>query len=324
MHDLSNRLNEFLASLLDTEDGLPQACREFSLAGKKLRARLLFASAAPVPLDFEDAVVRTAAAIELVHAASLIHDDIVDQCDERRGQPALHRVLGTATAIRAGTSLVHLALRILGDLPECVRLRVAETGQALARGQFLEILHAQDLAVSADERVSIVKHKTASVFGLACELGSRISGASPPESAPYRRFGEAFGMLFQIADDVDDIFATYGEQGRPPATDLRCAVMSLPIVLALQSEARTEMMRLIDDRVADDHRRVDACRALLQSSGALVRAHSVAVRYAEQARESLVDIPLVRSRWMAELVDTTLGRVSRFADGAHSHPEAQP
>lgn len=307
-------LTEFLARLVEADPSLSPTCRAFILGGKRLRAALLFAAADIPDTSTSDQLATAAAAIELVHAASLVHDDIVDRCAERRGHPSLHRALGVATANRTAIYLVHRALQLLGSLPEWARLRVAETAQALARGQWLELLHAGDVAHRVETRVEIMTLKTASVFGLACELGSRLSGMETSTVDAHGRFGAAFGMLFQIADDVDDLFAPQHEQGRLPATDLRCAVMSLPIVFALDTPTRPRVARLLELERADLSV-LAACRTLVLTSGALDRTIDLATQYADEARHALARTGLdVRSPWLGDAVDGTLRRVERFRD----------
>ncbi len=309
-----DRLAVFINAALDENAHLPEECRAFVRAGKRLRARLLLASSDSSPVSSEGDVLRAAAAIELVHAASLLHDDIVDECEERRGRRTLHRIHGTEAATLTGTYLVHRALRLVAELPDIARVRIAEVGQQLARGQLLELMQARDVDVSPEDRLVVMKLKTASVFGLACELGGRLAGEDVDRAIERRRFGEAFGILFQIADDVDDLFAPASEQGRPPATDLHCAVMSLPIIFALRTNARQGLIQILGCS-SHDPSATAACRELLRSSGALSYTLEVANTYALRARDHLVALPASGgSEWTSGLVDATLARIRRFAD----------
>jgi geranylgeranyl pyrophosphate synthase len=286
----------------------------FVLEGKRLRSRLLFASAAR---DYFFAaspdMVRAAAAIELVHAASLLHDDVVDHCDLRRGKPVFHRIAGVRTATLSGLHLVHLALAIVATLSAHARRRVAAVARHLSRGQFLEILRAHDVTMRSDERIRIMKLKTASVFGLSCELGGAVSGEDPEVWIRRRRAGEAFGMLFQIADDLDDIFAAEQDLGRPGGADLLAGVMSLPITCALETDARPTLLALFADMrnsASPDH--VPTCREILRSSGALDRTFTIALSRANAARGHLVVLPSSPgTEWMTSLVEDTLKRCQR-------------
>ena len=317
MDEQLHRLTAFIDSALDEETDLPSECLAFVRAGKRLRAKLVLASSDQGLAMSDGDVIQAAAMIELVHAASLLHDDIVDQCDERRSRPTLHRTHGTEAATLAGTHLVHLALRLVADLPDLARVRIAEAGQQLARGQLLELMHARDFTVSPEERLTVMKLKTASMFGLACELGGTLAGEDYNRSASRRRFGEAFGMLFQVADDVDDFFASASEQGRPPATDLRCAVMSLPIIFALRTSAKRHVIALLEGAGTPALTAASSCREVLRSSGALARTVEVATTYALEARDHLSVFPASGgSQWMAALVDTTMARITRFAAGS--------
>lgn len=316
--DQLDRLAAFIDSALAENTHLSSECLAFVRGGKRLRAKLLLASGDEGCAVSDGNVIRAAAAIEFVHAASLLHDDIVDQCDERRGHPTLHRTQGIEIATFAGTHLVHLALSLIADLPELARLRIAEAGQQLARGQLLELMHAGDLTASPEERLAVMRLKTASVFSLACELGSRLAGEGYDRSMVRRRFGETFGMLFQVADDVDDLFASATEQGRVPATDLRCAVMSLPIIFALRTSARRHVRRLLENSGIPAAAATASCREFVRSSGALARTVEVATGYALEARNHLTALPATGgSQWMAALVDTTVARITRFATGGY-------
>jgi geranylgeranyl pyrophosphate synthase len=204
----------FIDRVLEGDPSLPDACRQFVRGGKRLRARLVLACAAPSGKLDSEPLLRAAAAIEFFHAASLIHDDIVDRSETRRGAPVMHRALGVRGASLGGWYLGQLAFALMAELPHTARQRFAEAGQAMSRGQLAEIVRAGDLSLLPEDRIEIMDQKTAAVFGLACELGGALSGADTVDCARLRHLGESFGMLFQIADDVDDLYASREELGR--------------------------------------------------------------------------------------------------------------
>ena len=307
--------------LADAVEGLPavlpRECRDFLQRGKRLRAQLLFASAPSngVPSNLAMAV-RAAAAIELVQAASLLHDDIVDDCAMRRGYPALHQALGARSAILNGALLVQLAFTLIAELPAAARARIADTAQEVTRGQFLEIMRAFDPTLLPADRLAISGQKTASVFALACELGALLLGGTAAYCTRKRRFGFAFGMLFQIADDLADLLATGEELGRPPGSDFAQGVISLPIAFALETRVKEEVAAMIDGVRLAEGRSLARFRTLLQLSGALQRTSKEAQRYAREAREQHdPDDSPAYSELTEALIDNTLRRILRYAVG---------
>ncbi len=317
----SIRLEHLERLLADPVEGLPavlpRECRDFVQRGKRLRAHLLFASAPTNGAPSNPAMaVRAAAAIELVHAASLLHDDIVDDCTMRRGHPALHQAVGERTAILDGAVLVHLALTLISDLPAAARARIADTAQEVTRGQFLEIMRAFDRTLSPADRLTISGQKTASVFAVACELGAMLMGGTAAYCTRKRQFGFAFGMLFQIADDLADLLATGEELGRPPGSDFAQGVISLPVAFALESRVKEEVAAMIDGVRLAESLSLARFRTLLQLSGALHRTSEEAHRYARAAREQHdPDDSAAYSELTEALIDDTLGRILRYAVG---------
>lgn len=311
--------------LRDTLAGEPLSdeCRAFALGGKHLRARLLFAASAGNPvLSAGVDVARAAAAIELVHAGSLFHDDIVDACDVRRGVPALHRVHGVEAATRSGLHLVELARALAADLPSRARERIGLTARRLSRGQFLELIRLGDMAMRPDERMRIMQLKTASVIGLSCELGAMLVGEPIADTKRWRRIGEAFGLLFQVADDLDDVFGSAAELGRQPGADLRDGVMSLPILCGLETAHRPALVAALRDlRCANaSATAVHRCGEILRSSGAIDRTVRLAEAHADAVQGHCGALPATRgTEWMVALTQRTLARCSRWLPRPELH-----
>lgn len=310
-----DQLTEFLRRALANEP-LPEACRAFALGGKRLRSRLLFAASASNPLLAASTdLTRAAAAIELVHAGSLLHDDVVDRCEVRRGVPALHSVLGVRAATRSGLHLVEVALALVAELPTPARERIATAARRLSRGQFLELLRLGDATMGSDERIRIMELKTASVFGLSCELGAMLIGEDVPIVNRWRSIGESFGLLFQIADDLDDIFGSEEELGRPTGADTQDGVMSLPILCGLESTHRATLGALLTElrSTTPNGMKLRHCANLLQRSGAIDRTLGFARVYADTVRGQLAAVPSSRgTEWIALLVSKTLARCFRW------------
>lgn len=312
-------LERFLGDVLVRETSLPEICRAFVRGGKRLRARLLFACVGEADNIDEMSARHAAAAIEVFHAASLVHDDVVDRSLMRRGRPALHHTLGVRDASLSGWHLGQLALTLMAEVPHTVRVRFAEAGQAMSRGQLEEIARTWDVAVLPEDRLAVMEQKTAAIFGLACEVGGVCGAEDRPTCARLRRLGEAFGMLFQIADDVDDLYATAEELGREPGADLGAGVISLLGAFALQSPSRADAVVLLGGGSGlSSADAVTRCRDLMRSCGALDATHAEARRYAQSARGHLRVLPANEgTTWMAALLEGTLARIARHVDAAH-------
>lgn len=310
------RLTSILDETLDACPSAAQDARSFVQSGKRLRARLMFAAADGAPRSHDDDLVRCAAAIELIHSASLLHDDIVDRSVERRGLKALHNIHGVRPTALTGVCLVHLALELIAPLADRVRRCLARAGRELARGQFTEIVRRLDVGVGPAERIIIMKKKTGSIFGLSCELGGLLTGSAPIYSERLRRVGAAFGVLYQIADDVDDIFGVPDELGREPGADLLEGVISLPIAIALRTEHQHEVKTILS-RYARRSTALARCREILVRSGALQRSYDIASIYRRTAQRHLAQLPRTTgTRWIAHVLETTVARITRHIEAS--------
>jgi geranylgeranyl pyrophosphate synthase len=308
-----DRLSEYLREVLKEHLGVPEQTQAFVRGGKQLRASLLFASAALyTPPPFGVDALRSAAGVELLHAASLVHDDIVDRCTERRGQPTRFHTSGARVAARDGMQLAQLALVLIADLPRAGRVRVAEVARSLSQGQLTEIVRAHDLGISPEERLLIMEQKTASVFGLVCELGGIVAEAPQSEWTYLKQLGTSFGMLFQIADDLADLWASSLELGRPPGADIHAGVVSLPIAIALRSKERNVVIQALDD-ATEGVSTLGKLRDLLRDAQALEQTYEIARGYASTALRHCAALPPAIAReWIEGLVACTLERVGRW------------
>lgn len=219
--------------------------------GKQLRAGLLLLACEA--LGGGRAGLPAAAAVELFHSMTLLHDDIMDRDRQRRGRPAAWTIWGEATAINAGDLLLTRAFAALADFgadPADSIRRMADACGAVIRGQQLDLQFESRKTISASEYEQMIALKTATLFGLALELGAVAAGR---DSDPWRRLGHQLGLAFQIRDDALGIWGDPRVTGKPAGGDLRRGKKSLPVLLYLQSGGQ------IPDAVATD----EEVRALL-------------------------------------------------------------
>ncbi|GAA2736194.1 family 2 encapsulin nanocompartment cargo protein polyprenyl transferase [Streptomyces nogalater] len=221
-------------------DGTPAAGN----AGKAIRPALVLAAAAALggPAARE-AAVRAAAAVELVHNFTLLHDDVMDRDTTRRHRPTAWTVFGDTDAILAGDALQALALRLLAEDPHPASVpaaaRLAACVVELCEGQHADTdleQRAPD-AVTLDEVLAMAEAKTGALLGCACALGALYAGAGAQEVAALDGFGRQAGLAFQLIDDVIGIWGDPRHTGKPVGADLAARKKSLPVVAALTSGA---------------------------------------------------------------------------------------
>jgi octaprenyl-diphosphate synthase len=244
--------------------------------GKRLRPLLVLLVAGTE----SDAVVRAAAAVELVHAATLVHDDVLDAASLRRGRPTVVATAGRRMATATGDLLFSRAFAELArnDDPEQVR-SLSRASSALARGELLQREDAFDAGVSVERYLLRCELKTAALFQSACELGALVAGR---EVAPLAAFGRRIGLAFQLLDDVLDVSGPAERTGKHRGTDLLDGTITLPFILAgLPVDPRAVTTPAEAERICDR----------IAATGALEEARGRALDIVEAAKRELPDLP---------------------------------
>lgn len=207
-------------------------------AGKAIRPAMVLAAAQALGASGESAVT-AAAAVELVHNFTLLHDDVMDRDATRRHRPTAWTVFGTVDAILAGDALQALALRLLAEDPHRAAARAAARLSAcvveLCEGQHADCAFEQRLDVSLDECLAMAEAKTGALLGCACALGALYAGADDEVADAMDAFGRQVGMAFQLIDDLIGIWGDTTVTGKPVGADLVARKKSLPVVAALRS-----------------------------------------------------------------------------------------
>jgi len=222
-------------------------------AGKRIRPLLCLLSCQAVGGDWHSALP-VAAAIELVHNFSLIHDDIEDQSDERRGRAAVWKVWGLAQGLNAGDGMFMLARLALDRMPQhglsadkcaAINLEFDETTLALCHGQFLDLGYESRLDVSIEEYLQMIRGKTAALICASVRLGALVGTDRQATIDALARFGENIGMAFQITDDILGIWGNSSVTGKSAATDILSKKKSLPAIIGLTHPQYGAAMRAI-------------------------------------------------------------------------------
>jgi heptaprenyl diphosphate synthase len=216
-----------------------------SAGGKRFRAMLvLLAGYFGEPAD--PRLVPGSVSIELVHLATLYHDDVIDEADARRGAPSANMRWDNTVAILTGDYLFARASEISTDLGTEVCRLLARTIAVLCDGQIREVESSAKVEQETGNYLEIIRRKTASLIATSCRLGGMLSDADPEHVDVLEEFGDALGMAYQLSDDIMDITSSQMELGKEPGQDLREGVYTLPVLHALaHDEQRVELARVL-------------------------------------------------------------------------------
>lgn len=261
--------------------------------GKRIRPLLCLWSCEAVGCKWQDALP-AAAALELIHNFSLIHDDIQDNSESRRGRPTVWQVWGLAQGINAGDAMFVLAQQALDELPARLSLeRFVGIHRAfnsailkLTQGQYLDLAYERADQVTPDQYLEMVRGKTAALLSAACEIGARHGTNDPKIFRTFANYGENLGIAFQIADDVLGLWGDPKITGKPVNADLLSRKKSYPVLYAMQTDSGLELRTLYAKKkwTAKDFKRVEA---LLARVNARAQATRQAETYARQAQFAL-------------------------------------
>jgi octaprenyl-diphosphate synthase len=235
------------AEALGEQGGLigKMAAHVLSSPGKRIRPAMYLLSAF-VHDDSQPTPVGGAVALELIHTATLLHDDVNDGADQRRGLPALNRVWGNLAAVLMGDLLFARAFRIMVELDNPNVLKtISKATERVAIGELLQVQETRNLELSEEDYLRIIGNKTASLFAAACESGSLLSG-DDRWAERFRSFGELVGLGFQIADDLLDYIGHEHLTGKPLGNDLREGKITLPLIFALRDGSENGRKHILE------------------------------------------------------------------------------
>lgn len=266
--------------------------------GKRLRPSLVFLGGMTVG-EVSELHLRIAILTELIHAASLIHDDIIDGAEMRRGHPSLSRQWGSPIAVVFGDLLFSVSFRLTETLADAgIRQEIASATQSMCQGELLQHEFQNRRAIPApDEYVEMVRLKTAAFLAACCRCGGLLSGANPAQAEALGRYGENLGIAFQIVDDCLDLAGHEGKMGKSLGTDITTGKLTLPLLLTLHGPASPERERLA--RIMADgggERDRAAILPILAASGTVEAAYRTAMRHVQSAQEALAALPAGPSR----------------------------
>lgn len=312
------RVEHRLAEQVDSDHAfVDQAASHLIEAGGKRFRPLLVALTAHLGDPEAPRIADAGVVVELVHLATLHHDDVIDEAVARRGALSSNRLWDNTVAILTGDYLFARASELSADLGVEVTRIMARTIATLCEGQIREVQGSRGarpdgvpaLEPDLDHYLAVIADKTASLIATSCRLGALLSGCGADEIDAAVTYGWNLGMAFQLSDDILDIASDRTESGKTPGTDLREGVLTLPVLYALEEEDGDDLRGLLSrDVLADDG--VERALGLLRDSPALERARETAASYARTAVDGLVrfgDRPITKA--LRRLSEYTVDRV---------------
>lgn len=259
--------------------------------GKRFRPMMTLLASQFGPEAGSANVVKAAAVLETVHLATLYHDDVMDEAELRRGVDSANARWDNAVAILAGDILFAHASRMMSELDTHTVGHFAQTFQDLVTGQMRETIGAEGRD-PVEHYMDVIHEKTGVLIASAGYLGAYHAGASDDHIDALRRIGDAIGMIFQIVDDIIDIFSAHEQSGKTPGTDLREGVFTLPVLYALRedSEVGEELRALLTGALTEDAD-VERALTLLGRSQGRQRALDDVHRYLAEAEGQMDRLP---------------------------------
>ena len=291
------------------------ALADHLIAGSAKRLRpLLTVAAARLAGARDDACLKLAAAVEFIHTATLLHDDVVDSSELRRGRVAAHLIWGAPSSVLVGDFLFARAFELMvgaGSMPALDIL--ARASRVIAEGEVLQLTRAHDLDLDQGVYLEIIKAKTAELFAAAAEAGAVSAGAPTDRCRALRKYGQDLGLAFQLVDDALDYSGDSRTLGKNPGDDFREGKATLPLLLVMARTGAGERdfwVRTIDRREQTDAD-FERARELMRQTGALDSTLSLAASYGASAKAALLEFPT--GGWRSALEDLADFAVARLS-----------
>lgn len=300
-----------LSRLLDSNEALIGEICHYLVdgGGKRLRPLLIllvYRACGGVSEKIEDAI-DAAIALELIHSATLLHDDIIDGGLLRRGKPSAFARYGFAPSLVAGDFLFCRAFELCGRFEERLVRTAAQACIQLTEGEVMEGRMRHNAAATIDDYIAVITRKTASLFAAGGKVAADLAGADAKTIAAMETLGLAIGLAFQMIDDLLDVLGPEEKIGKPVGSDLRAGIISLPVVLGVQHN--TEFARTFRAGTRLDGADFDHALHLMREPSMIARGRALATAQINRARDLLVQLkPSIYRESLAALIDEQIDR----------------
>ncbi len=298
------KVEEAIEKALDTRHRLllEVSTHLLKAGGKRLRPALVLLAAKFSQYQIER-LMPVAAAVELIHMATLVHDDVVDSSTMRRGMPTVNAKWNKATSVLVGDYLFAKAFSLLAGEgnPRVVRV-MADVVYQMSVGELQQMTGASDPDQTVDDYYDRIIKKTGLFIAESCRVGALVSGAAEEEAQALYNYGHGVGLGFQIIDDILDFTSNVRQLGKPVCSDLRGGIITLPVILALRGAPRKdELRRIVSSKNLMDGD-VNQVVKILQESGSLEESYKIAKGFIKDAKAELKKLPKVPARATLEAV----------------------
>ena len=308
------RVNELILSKAGSNvEMIPEIANHLiSSGGKRLRPMLTLAAASMFGYA-GDHHVKLATSVEFMHTATLLHDDVVDESDLRRGKSTARTIWGNQASVLVGDFLLGQAFRLMVDVGSLDALDILSTAASIiAEGEVMQLAAAKNLETTEDEHFAVIKAKTAALFSAAAEVGPVIAGASKPARAALRSYGMNLGLAFQLIDDALDYGGDSKDLGKNVGDDFREGKVTLPVILAYRrgTAAEREFWKdAIEANNADDAG-LEKAIGLMTRHGAIADTIGRARHFGEIARDALAPLDATPQKdALIDVIDFCISRV---------------
>jgi len=293
-------------------DLIPELARHLiDSGGKRLRPMLTIAAARMCGYDGADHV-RLAASVEFMHTATLLHDDVVDESDMRRGKKTARILWGNEASVLVGDFLLGQAFKMMVDVGELEALRIlSDAAAVIAEGEVMQLMASKNTETNEDEYLAVINAKTAALFSAAAEVGAVLAGRPKAEQAALRSYGKNLGIAFQLVDDVLDYSGDEEKLGKSVGDDFREGKITLPVVLAYRrgdDGERDFWKRVLQDGEINDGD-LERAISLVKQHGAIEDTIERARHYGSIAHDALAIFP--ETNYKAALLDAVAFCISR-------------
>jgi octaprenyl-diphosphate synthase len=292
--DLEKVNRQIVERMHSPVDLIPQLAGHIIAAGgKRLRPVLTLASAR-LAGHKGDRHIKLAACVEFIHTATLLHDDVVDESDLRRGQASANALFGNKPSVLVGDFLFSRSFELMvedGSLP--VLAILSRASSVIAEGEVLQLMTANDTETSEDAYLEVIRSKTAALFAAACRIGGVVADRPKVEEEALDSYGLNLGIAFQLIDDVLDYSAKQAVLGKTVGDDFREGKITLPIILAFRrgDDEEREFWRRTVERLEQQDGDLERAIALMEKHGSLADTIARARHYGEVARDALGIFP---------------------------------
>ncbi|MDW6020852.1 polyprenyl synthetase family protein [Mesorhizobium sp. BAC0120] len=310
-----DRVNELILSKAGSDvEMIPEVANHLiSSGGKRLRPMVTLAAAQMFGYS-GDGHVKLATSVEFMHTATLLHDDVVDESDLRRGKKTARMIWGNQASVLVGDFLLGQAFRMMVDVGSLEALDILSTAASIiAEGEVMQLAAAKNLETTEDEHFAVIKAKTAALFSAAAEVGPVIAEATRNDRAALRSYGMNLGLAFQLIDDALDYGGSSKELGKNVGDDFREGKVTLPVILAYRRGTPAERafwVKSIEENAVDDAA-LDKAIGLMKRHGAVTDTIARATHFGDIARDALAPLKSTPQKAaLNDVIDFCISRVS--------------